>query len=83
MILDGTPKSADISDAEVMAVPVWTFHRGYYSALLSLDFGLVNDDEEKWMAYIQNVKCMLKRLEVRSKLAGKISFYLSLESSNS
>lgn len=71
MMLDGSLNSSSASDAQLMAVPIWVFHRAQYAAVLSLDFGIVDEDTEGWMAYIQTVKQMLRAVEVRSKLACK------------
>ncbi len=74
MILDSTLDSIQVSDAELIAVPIWCLHRSYLASRLCLEFGIIDDDSEKWTIYIQSVKHMLTRLEPRCKLAGTISF---------
>ncbi|KAL2066647.1 hypothetical protein VTL71DRAFT_2719 [Oculimacula yallundae] len=69
MILQSTTSSSDAPDSEILKLPIWVIHRAQYAAVLSLDFGIVDDDIEWWMTYIQTVKSMLKVIAVRSKLA--------------
>ncbi len=77
MIVDSTSQSSTISDAELIAVPLWCLHLSYLGSILSLELGIVDDDTEKWLTYTQTVKRMLQHLSTRSKLAGTILFHLS------
>jgi hypothetical protein len=76
MILEGTWQLPSVSNKELLSVPIWSFHRAYLAALLSLELGFVDGDGEKWTIYIQAVKLMLTTLEPRYKLAGMIIIYL-------
>jgi len=76
MITEATWGSSNFSDAEIMTVPIWAFHRAYSAALVSLELGIIDEDEERWTAYIQAVKRMLKIVEPRCRLAGIILFSL-------
>ncbi|KAH7413374.1 hypothetical protein BKA64DRAFT_638037 [Cadophora sp. MPI-SDFR-AT-0126] len=73
MMLDhmSETSSSSASEADLTAVPIWTLHRAQYAAVLSLDFGIVNDDIE-WLSYIKTVKRMLTIFQARSNLASMI-----------
>jgi hypothetical protein len=77
MVLDGVHRSTSVSDAEVMSVPIWSFHHAYLATLSSLELGIVDEDGEKWTMYIQGLKRMLKTLEPGCRLAGTILSCLS------
>ena len=70
MVLDGVHRSTSVSDAEVMSVPIWSFHHAYLATLSSLELGIVDEDGEKWTMYIQGLKRMLKTLKPGCRLAG-------------
>ncbi|XMA10366.1 hypothetical protein WAI453_003157 [Rhynchosporium graminicola] len=78
MILESTESSSNAPDTEVIKLPIWVLHRAQYAAILSLDFGIVDDDVEWWMTYIQTVKRMLRVMQVRSRLAGMVSSFTKI-----
>ncbi|PVH80981.1 hypothetical protein DL98DRAFT_588037 [Cadophora sp. DSE1049] len=59
MMLDSMTSSSGRAEANLMAVPIWALHRAQYAAVLSLDYGVVDDDRELWLSYIETVKRML------------------------
>ncbi|KAK0122398.1 hypothetical protein ONS95_010638 [Cadophora gregata] len=70
MMLDSMMSASKGAEANLVAIPIWALHRAQYAAVLSLDFGVVDDDLELWMSYIETVKRMLGAIEARSNLAG-------------
>ena len=70
MVLDGTRDCLNLANPHTDRSPVWCSHRIFKAAILCIDLGHREMENETWKTKLIALKAILKAAEHRWKIAG-------------